>query len=549
MTLNLRDVLRQPDLDLQLVVGGEAVLETEVVGSAFLPFGEQPRSDRHHGVLLLTSGGPVASDDAADTRLIAAARVAGAAGIVRSVSDSDPLPPAMRAAAEEHRLALLTAGSSASLREIKDAITERNTRADLQLYQRLLTLQSSLIGAVSAPDPTGSLLRRLGAVVHSTVILYHPDGRVISVTGEGPTEVIWRNINKGNHSRQRFSVGQWHVVASMISGPDESLRWIVLAKRGSAPSNDVVSPLIATVEQLLDVIALSRRAAANEEALQRADVLTRLISGNEQERFGWDYLRPFGFVPHGPCFVASIAQPQWCEKRLDPELHGRQLRESAQIVRGLMANASVPNLVAGTEDLIVLLVQASDAGSVEECLGVLEARGFVASAGVGRKVASVDQIVNSYRDARLALARAVARSGGGASVQRFEDFTVADIAISTGNEDQLRRRARDLIAVLEENAPILETLLAYLGNSLSINDTANELHIHPNSVRYRISRAEELIGRSLRELTTIVDIYLAVQVLARMRASSEVAVRSATLNRADLSVAVAIGQPRSRSSV
>lgn len=57
-------------------------------------------------------------------------------------------------------------------------------------------------------------------------------------------------------------------------------------------------------------------------------------------------------------------------------------------------------------------------------------------------------------------------------------------------------------------------------NDLSINDTANELNIHPNSVRYRISRAEELIGGSLRSLPTIVDVFLAVQVIARNRAGS-----------------------------
>lgn len=551
MTLTLRDVLRQDDLDLELVVGDEEALDVEVAGSAFLQFGEQPHADHHHGLLLLTSGGPVDTGEVADMRLIAAARRAGAAGIVRAVADDGEVPHAMRTAAEEHGLALLTAGSSASLREIKDAINERVTRADLQLYQRLLTLQSSLIGAVSAPDPTGSLLRRLGAVVHSTVILYYPDGRVLSVTGDGPTEVIWRNIDKSDHARQRFAVGQWHVVASMIVGPDETRRWIVLAKRGAATSDDIVSPLIATVEQLLDVIALSRRAAANEEALQRADVLTRLVSSKEHERFGWDYLRPFGFVPHGPCHVAAIAQPQWTGKRLDPELHGDQLRESTQVIRGLAANSAAPSLVAAVDGLIVVLVQAPDTQIVEECVKVLESRGFPASAGVGRTVASLDQIVNSYRDARLALTRALSRSEGPraegrSTVQRFEDFTVADVAISTAGEDQLRGRARDLLARLEGSGPILETVMAYLDNSLSINDTANGLHIHPNSVRYRLGRAEELIGSSLRELSTIVDIYLALQIVERTRSSST-AGPSAPAAPDDGSVADARQRPARRS--
>jgi DNA-binding PucR family transcriptional regulator len=166
------------------------------------------------------------------------------------------------------------------------------------------------------------------------------------------------------------------------------------------------------------------------------------------------------------------------------------------------------------------VVQASDTRVVDECVAVLRGRALGASAGIGRKVASLEQIVNSYRDARLALTRALTRPDGKPAVQRFEDFTVADVAISTGNEDQLYRRSRDLLAKMEGSASILETLNVYLENDLSIHDTASALHIHPNSVRYRIGRAEELIGGSLRELSTIVDVYLAVQVIARARAGS-----------------------------
>lgn len=519
MTLTLEEVLRQVDLGLDLLVGNAQALGVEVAGSAVLQLGQQPRQD-HRSLLLLTSGMPGGSDADADRRLVAAARRAGAAGIIRATAADEPVPDDMRTAAEENGLPLLTAPPGTSLRAIRDAINERVTRADLQLYQRLLTLQSSLIAAVSAPDSTGSLLRRLGAVVNSTVILYYPDGRLLAVTGDGPTEVIWRRIDKNQQGRQRFTVGQWHVVASLINGPEDTHRWIVLAKRGSPTSDEIVSPLVATVEQLLDVIALNRRAAANEEALQRADVLVRLVSSNEWERFGWDHVRPYGFVPHAPCYVAAFALPQWSARRLDPELHAQQLRDATQILRGLVANSSSPHLVAATDGVVVLLLQTSDTEVINECVTVLRGRGLSASAGIGRKVASLGQIVNSYRDARLALTRALTRPDEEPTVQRFEDFTVADIAISTGNEEQLRGRARDLLAKLEGSGPILETLIVYLEDNLSINDTANDLHIHPNSVRYRISRAGELVGRSLRDLPTIVDLYLALQVVARTRTAS-----------------------------
>jgi PucR family transcriptional regulator, purine catabolism regulatory protein len=205
---------------------------------------------------------------------------------------------------------------------------------------------------------------------------------------------------------------------------------------------------------------------------------------------------------------------------LPPELHSQQLRDATQILRGLVANSTAPHLVASTDGVVVLLLQVSDTEVIDECVTVLRGRGLSASAGIGRKVASLGQVINSYRDARLALTRAPTRPGDEPTVQRFEDFTVADIAISTGDDEQLRGRARDLLAKLEGSGPILETLIVYLEENLSINETANDLHIHPNSVRYRISRAGELVGRPLRDLPTIVDLYLALQVVARTGTSS-----------------------------
>ncbi|SNR35869.1 helix-turn-helix domain-containing protein [Actinomadura mexicana] len=514
------DLQRNVDLELQLMVGGNRARTAEIARAEVLQLGRLPAAE-HRAVLLLTSGLPEGAGPGGAEALVAAAKTAGAVGIVHTLAaDATRLPPAIVAAAGALDMPLLSAPANSSLRSIKDAVNERVARSELVLYQQLLALQSSLIAAVSTPDPTDSLLRRLGALVNSTVILYYPDGRLLAATGDGPASVIWQRIDKSSQERQQFTVGQWHVVASLINGPEEAHRWIVLARRGHPTPQEIVSQLITTVEQLLDVIALSRRAAATEEALQRADVLQRLVMNNGYEKFGWDQVRRFGFEPHGPCFVAAVALPHWSQRRLDPELHSQQLRDVTQIIRGLVSNSSSPHLVGSHEGVAVVILQCRDSRLIDEAVGVLRGREFQASAGIGRRVASLDLIGNSYRDARLALTRSLTRAADGPAVQRFEDFAVADIAISTADEDQLLRRSHDLLAKIEASEHLLETLIVYMRNDLSINDTANELNIHPNSVRYRIGRAEELIGGSLRSLPTIVDAFLAVQVIARNRAGS-----------------------------
>ncbi len=521
MTLTVADILRQDDLGLQLCVGGSGLESVEVSGAAVLELGQQP-SAQHRSMLVMTGGALTGTNETEDAKhLVHAARGAGVAGIVLAAADEERSLSweALKAAAEAEDFPLLTAPPGASLRGIKEAVNERVARADLRLYQRLLALQSSLISAVTAPDSTESLLRRLGSVVHSTVILYYPDGRLLAVTGDGPSEVIWQRIDKDVRAHQHLTVGQWHVVASPIRGPEDTHRWIVLARRGTPTSDELVSPLVETVEQLLSVIAMSRRAAANEEAQQRADVLIRLVSSAGRQ-FGWDQVRQYGFKPHRPCYVSTIALPEWRERRLDSELHNKQLREVLQKVRALIANSSVPHLVAAIDGVVVTLLQTPDTQPIEECVSVLRSRDLYLCGGVGRKVASLSDVVNSYRDARLALTRALSRGAAAPPVQRFEEFAIADVAISTGDEDQLQRRALDLLAKIESSESILETLVVYLENHLSVNETAQALNIHPNSVRYRIGRAEELIDGSLRELPTIVDVYLALQVAERGRKST-----------------------------
>jgi len=58
---------------------------------------------------------------------------------------------------------------------------------------------------------------------------------------------------------------------------------------------------------------------------------------------------------------------------------------------------------------------------------------------------------------------------------------------------------------------LLATLEAFLECSGSWDRTARALQVHVNTVRYRISRVEKLIGRDLSRLEDRVDVFLAMR--------------------------------------
>ncbi|GAA2425282.1 hypothetical protein GCM10010191_41940 [Actinomadura vinacea] len=77
-----------------------------------------------------------------------------------------------------------------------------------------------------------------------------------------------------------------------------------------------------------------------------------------------------------------------------------------------------------------------------------------------------------------------------------------------------------LLGPLEEydsvrQAELLHTLEVFLSCSGSWNRTATRLHVHVNTLRYRIRRIEELTGRDLGTLEDRVDFFLALRAMRR----------------------------------
>ncbi|MGH2603374.1 MAG: PucR family transcriptional regulator, partial [Dehalococcoidia bacterium] len=58
---------------------------------------------------------------------------------------------------------------------------------------------------------------------------------------------------------------------------------------------------------------------------------------------------------------------------------------------------------------------------------------------------------------------------------------------------------------------LVQTLTVFLESSGSWNRCAAKLHLHVNTLRYRISRIEQLTGRDLTSFADRVDLYLALK--------------------------------------
>jgi hypothetical protein len=166
-------------------------------------------------------------------------------------------------------------------------------------------------------------------------------------------------------------------------------------------------------------------------------------------------------------------------------VQGRLERWAGQPVIGLLEPAGGPVLIATTPDEADKVV-----GAMAELLSELtDAAGAPVSAGVAVATAVAD-LAGATRQAGdvLALATSLGRGPGA--------FTLSDVLL----EYQLSRPSDALAELglllepLERNPDLVLTLETYLAHDLDRRGTAAALHVHPNTLDYRLRRVVELTG-------------------------------------------------------
>jgi DNA-binding PucR family transcriptional regulator len=120
-------------------------------------------------------------------------------------------------------------------------------------------------------------------------------------------------------------------------------------------------------------------------------------------------------------------------------------------------------------------------------------------------------------EARFAV-RAARAGGGRVSVVGSEEVTSHVLLLAAVPDDVRRAYALRVLGTLVEHdersgTDLLDTLRTFLDCSGSWTRTADVLHLHVNTVRYRIERVQELIGRDLSRFDDRVDVYLALESL------------------------------------
>ncbi|MGV9690342.1 PucR family transcriptional regulator [Streptomyces sp. NPDC003444] len=224
---------------------------------------------------------------------------------------------------------------------------------------------------------------------------------------------------------------------------------------------------------------LTSRGRARRSALVEA-----LFTGVFTDRTLWEAARELGLPEQGP-YAVAVAEA------------GAPGEEPLAGVEATLLRAELPSAWRSLPDQRLALIALPTASAESTCLRVL--RRSRARVGVSPSFPSLRGAPQNLRFARLALS---GLPGTGPGVARFDDDPLAMVVAAAPAEaarlvEVTLRPVLDLPAA--ERSRLLRTLEHWFASGGSADATARSLFVHPNTVRYRLRRVEELTGRSLSD--------------------------------------------------
>ncbi|MER5638935.1 helix-turn-helix domain-containing protein [Kitasatospora sp. NPDC002227] len=484
------DLLELDDLHLEVGWAAPHLLDREVTGVTSTDL-QDPARYLQPGELVLS--GLVwwrPEDGQAALRFANALRIASVAALLAGEGTHGSVPPELVDACRRHGVPLLAVPSGTSFRAVTDRVYLRlwgGLQADAEGQAALpAAVRRTLAQLIGAQAPLGELLERAVADLGlPDCSLTTGSGRLLAASAAeaaATATTAAAPVQVGPAGDSPFE--GWHLTPHTEPGP-------------------AAVAMVHGLAELLAPLAVRARAAATARRGTAARLVTLLGAGAaaEAER----ELARAG-LPTGEPLTAAAARipgaPEgWAVAALAEALGELPFLATADGPEGAVA------LVAAPEETVAAALRA--------VLPRLEARlggGRRLRLGLGPTVAPVAAELR----AALVQARYVLHGQPPGAVGRCAEINSL-AALLRGVPAELTTVFRDrLLAPLIEHdranpVSLLATLDAFLHHSASWSRTAEALHIHVNTVHYRIKRIEELTGRNLLRLEDRLDLWAALR--------------------------------------
>lgn len=421
--------------------------------------------------------------------------------------------------------------------------------------ERMLALvlehQQQLLQLVLNERGIDDIVRTLATILDCPVLLEGPHFQMVACASPGGLALDWNATALGprrHHADIREALRQ-------IS---ESRRSVQLPRRGSSGGVQLVVPVqlgseivgylsaikndgvltqfeVMMAEQgavILSLDAAKARAVTATEERLGVEVVTRLLQGGGSGDASVVYRATRLGYRLDNLQVVVVLEVAWISRGGPKGVpHAGVNRDQAIIeaVREAAGERHLQTLAASWHGRVVVLIQpprgaaTGDQAWLDAWFSAVLRRfrdkqpGLGLRGGASTIHASADNIPEAYREASIAadVANRIRLSN---RLVAYDQLGVMALIGQTRNPDDVDTFVQNTLGSLlaydaQHRADLLLTLYAYLSSNRRHNETSERLRIHPNTLKYRLKRIEEVGNLSLDDAEQMLNVHMALKVL------------------------------------
>lgn len=478
------------------------------------------------------------------TRLLERAADAGCAALVLHSDTSISFPSSWFQKAETLGLPILELPSDILPAELIAPLLDEFLRRERALLDQTTSVQERMVGRILAGQGGQGIVDLLFTIIGEPILLAESSGVILGQAGAWHRLSSWDTLSNPDQLRVILSplvdsTGQWYdsegeakplilgqthlFVKPVVNGKDV-LGWFIL--NFEPEEMDISAHLALDQAAVAASLEISRQAAIRQvEWRLQAKFLDDLISSDrttssleeQASRFGWDLRNK-----------RAVILICWEKQQITLQ----QRRRLAIAVTHMICDYRPESLVFERESEILILPQLPDACDPQTAQEIMQslAQGLLnnwpshlknisVNIAIGGVQPSFKEIVTSYHEARRALTMRQ-RLGLRYPVVTFHDVRIFSFLERHMEDDEVVVLFHRTIGPLIEydakhNTEFVRTAEVYFDCNYRLQQTADQLLIHPSSLKYRLQRIREILGSDPFYNKDHLDYYLATK-LARL---------------------------------
>jgi purine catabolism regulator len=457
----------------------------------------------------------------------------GEAGVEAILVTTMPPPDAL-AAADELGMPILRVGAQASLIDIERAIISLIVDKESQVRRRVEQIYERLLATLVDDGGIEALAAEVADVARRPTIVLDEYFRVqVAVPDDETTQQIGHDVGGTLAAGDPRALGARPAAPFWLTAANDSPEALVVPLRlhgtpagylvlgGPGDVTDLDRQVAERAARVLGIELAKQRAVTEAQLRLQGDFLDDLLSGGyPSEEAMLARARWMGHDLGRPHVLLAVSLEEMADREA-----GSQRLQAADLVRTEVLRLAPGALLRERQDRLAVALPRSTPPTSEEALELAERlRQRLASLlnsshvtiGVGRHHGGIGGLALSFREAEQALAIGRALLGGNRSVH-FEHLGVQRLLFQLRNNPELASFYEDLLGKLQahderQGAELVHTLEAFFACHGNHVRTAQRLHLHRNTLLYRLDRAKQVLGVDLDDAETRLALQVALKI-------------------------------------